>query len=147
MNGASGCIFMFCIISQVLYRTLHLVFSPLICIFCCSSFIYFILILIWRVELWTCWLILVRLIQRFSVRCFSANSTIFLSTNKPFRSRTASMYPFAMLDRSAFSPRSSSSSSVLGTQNGSRSRSSKLTKEKYQQLWQLEANYSSPTKN
>jgi hypothetical protein len=65
-------------------------------------------------------------IHRFSVRCFSANSTIFLSMNKPFLSRTASMYPFAMLERSAFSPRSSSSSSVLGTQNGSRSRSSNL---------------------
>lgn len=36
-----------------------------------------------------------------------------------FRSRTLSIYFFATLSRSALSPRSSSSSSVVGTQKGS----------------------------
>lgn len=58
-------------------------------------------------------------LHRFSVLCFSANSTILRSTNIPFRSLTPSIYPFATFDRSAFSPRSSSSSSVVGTQKGS----------------------------
>lgn len=58
-------------------------------------------------------------IYRFRVLCFSANSTILRSTKRPFRSRTVSMYTFATFSRSAFSPRSSSSSSVVGTQKGS----------------------------
>ena len=66
-------------------------------------------------------------VHRLRVLCFSACSTIFLSTNMPFLSRTESMYPFAMFDRSAFSPKSSSSSSVVGTQKGSRSSISYLT--------------------
>lgn len=65
-------------------------------------------------------------VHRFKDLCFSANSTSFRSTNIPFRSRTPSTYAFAIFDRSAFSPRSSSSSSVVGTQNGSRSNSSYL---------------------
>jgi len=59
--------------------------------------------------------------HRFSVLCFSAVSTIFRITNIPFRVLTRSIYPFATLSRSAFSPSSSSSDSVLGTQNGSSS--------------------------
>src|SRR5712672_1190181 len=61
------------------------------------------------------------LTHRFNVLCFSAVSTIFRFTNSPFRSLTRSMYPFAMFSLSAFSPSSSSSSSVVGTQNGSSS--------------------------
>lgn len=53
-----------------------------------------------------------------SVLCFSA-SNLFSSTNNPLRFLTAWTYPSATLARSAFSPRSSSSSSVVGTQNGS----------------------------
>lgn len=65
---------------------------------------------------------------RLSVRCFSANSTIFFSTNIPFLFLTPSTYPLATLALSAFSPRSSSSSTVVGTQNGSWSSVSKPEK-------------------
>lgn len=44
----------------------------------------------------------------------------------PLRSLTLSIYPLATFARSAFSPRSSNSSSVVGTQNGSWSYSSYL---------------------
>jgi ribosomal protein L32 len=66
--------------------------------------------------------------HRFKVLCFSANSTILRSTNIPFRSRTSSIYSLATFVRSAFSPRSSNSSAVVGTQNGSRSKSWYLSK-------------------
>lgn len=52
----------------------------------------------------------------FKVLCFSACSITFLSTKRPFLFRTLSMYFLATFSRSAFSPRSSNSSSVVGTQ-------------------------------
>lgn len=58
----------------------------------------------------------------FIVFCFSANMTTLRSTAIPLRCRTESMYFLATFSRSAFSPRSSSSSSVVGTQKGSWSR-------------------------
>lgn len=81
-----------------------------------------------------------------SVRCFSANCTVFSSTLRPLRRRTAFMYPklissesfpfisnlvkavlfsiksiylSALFSESACSPKCSNSSSVVGTQNGS----------------------------
>lgn len=53
------------------------------------------------------------------VLCFSACSTIFSSTWRPFRFRTAFMYFRAWLSESAFSPKCKYSSSVVGTQKGS----------------------------
>src|SRR6218665_909250 len=55
----------------------------------------------------------------FSVRCFSANSTIFSLTLSPLRLRTAFMCLRATFSESAFSPKCRYSSSVVGTQNGS----------------------------
>jgi hypothetical protein len=56
-----------------------------------------------------------------SVFCFSACSTSFSVTDIPLRFRTRSIYFFAKFSLSYFSPKSSNSSSVVGTQNGSRS--------------------------
>uniref|UniRef100_A0A182M670 Uncharacterized protein n=1 Tax=Anopheles culicifacies TaxID=139723 RepID=A0A182M670_9DIPT len=57
--------------------------------------------------------------NNITVRCFSANSTSFLSTGKPLRSRIASIYTRATFVKSAFSPYCRYSSSVDGTQCGS----------------------------
>lgn len=54
-----------------------------------------------------------------SVLCFSACSTIFSSTDRPFRLRTAFRYFRAWFSESAFSPKCRYSSSVVGTQKGS----------------------------
>ena len=58
---------------------------------------------------------------RLRVLCFSACSTTFFSTNSPFLFLTLSIYLLATFSLSAFSPRSSNSSSVVGTQKGSSS--------------------------
>ncbi len=58
----------------------------------------------------------------FRVFCFSAFSTNFFpAMNNPFRFLTPSIYFRATFSLSANSPRSSRSSSVKGTQNGSSS--------------------------
>lgn len=54
----------------------------------------------------------------FKVLCFSALITTLSSTNKPFLLLTISIYFLATLALSAFSPKSSNSSSVVGTQKG-----------------------------
>ncbi|KND89083.1 hypothetical protein TOPH_06285 [Tolypocladium ophioglossoides CBS 100239] len=65
----------------------------------------------------------------FSVFCFSASVATFLpSTSRPFFRRTPSMYLLATFSLSPNSPRSSRSSSVNGTQNGSSSRISNPAK-------------------
>lgn len=66
------------------------------------------------------------LLYRFKFFCFSASLTNFFPlTSSPFRTLTPSIYRFATFSRSANSPRSSSSSSVKGTQYGSSSSVSK----------------------
>ena len=55
----------------------------------------------------------------FKVLCFSACSTIFSSTGRPFLFRTVFIYLLAIFSESAFSPKCSNSSSVEGTQKGS----------------------------
>ena len=62
----------------------------------------------------------------FNVFCFSASFTNFLPlTINPFLFLTPSIYLFATFSLSANSPKSSKSSSVNGTQNGSSSKISK----------------------
>jgi hypothetical protein len=62
----------------------------------------------------------------FNVFCFSASLTSFLPlTIRPFLFLTPSIYLLATFSLSASSPKSSKSSSVNGTQNGSSSRISK----------------------
>lgn len=70
-----------------------------------------------------------RIHHLFKVFCFSASLiNFFPATNNPFLVRTTSIYLFATFSRSANSPKSSNSSSVAGTQNGSSSRASNPAK-------------------
>ena len=57
-----------------------------------------------------------RLSYFFRVLCFSAYSTVFASTYKPFLRLTLFIYFIAWFSESAFSPKCKYSSSVVGTQ-------------------------------